>query len=128
MYACLVSKTSISEGASVSAPLSAIETPLASPFSISDRVLTRQKTGPPAEAETIQNEIGIMKKKTRKVLRMSFSNCLSSLLCGQAEIKCKMKLYHASNFQTRSETGQGPCQGLTTLTVRERCPEITNSA
>jgi hypothetical protein len=46
----LVSKTSISAGASVSAPLSAIETPRASPLSISARVLTRQKIGPPAEA------------------------------------------------------------------------------
>src|SRR5215510_6748720 len=70
MYACLVSNTSISAGASVSAPLSAIETLRASFFSISARVLTRQKTGPPAEAETIQNEMEMKDKKTRKVLRM----------------------------------------------------------
>jgi hypothetical protein len=54
----------------VSAPLSAIETPRTSPLSISARVLTRQKTGPPAEAETIQSEMEMMEMKTRKVLRM----------------------------------------------------------
>jgi hypothetical protein len=32
--------------------------------------LTRQKTGPPAEAETIQIEMEMKDKKTRKVLRM----------------------------------------------------------
>src|SRR5262245_57811513 len=80
MYACLVSKTSISEGASVSAPLSAIETPLASPFSISARVFTRQKIGPPAETETIQREIRKKEKIIRKDLRMRLRIIFSLLL------------------------------------------------
>src|SRR5262245_17442936 len=72
IYACLVSKTSIIEGASVMEPLSAIEIPRASPFSTSARVSTRQKTGPLADAEQIPIVTKREKREstTSRVLRM----------------------------------------------------------